>query len=111
MTVLPNADHAFVDIAKLRNYCLNPDHGEGKHKARVFRSTLGFTVEDADKLRDLIQSRMLMTAATELAPSDYGQRYVVDFQIEGLQGAAIIRTSWIIRQNEDFPRLTSCYVL
>lgn len=30
-----------VDIAKLRDYCLNPLHDEGKHKARVFASALG----------------------------------------------------------------------
>ena len=33
---LPNADRAFVDIAKLRDYSLNAEHKEGKHKARVF---------------------------------------------------------------------------
>jgi hypothetical protein len=109
--VLPNADRAFVDIAKLRDYCLNPDHDEGKHKARVFRATLGLTVDDADKLRDLILSRALTTAATENTPTDHGQRFVVDFHVEGSRDSVMIRTSWIIRQNEDFPRLTSCYVI
>ena len=27
--MLPNADRAVVDIAKLRDYCLNPDHEDG----------------------------------------------------------------------------------
>jgi hypothetical protein len=51
---LPNAKNAVVDIEKLRNYCLNPDHPEGKHKARVFREKLGFTDKDAERLRQLI---------------------------------------------------------
>lgn len=38
---LPNADRAIVDVAKLRDYCLNPNHEEGKHKARVFAASLG----------------------------------------------------------------------
>ena len=49
---LPNADQAVVDIAKLRDYCLNPLHPVGKHKARVFRSALGFTIDDAERLRE-----------------------------------------------------------
>ncbi len=40
---LPNAEKAFVDIEKLRGYCLNQFHERGKHKARLFSSILGFT--------------------------------------------------------------------
>jgi len=38
--LIPNAENAVVDIRKLRDYCLNPDHDEGKHKARLFSSIL-----------------------------------------------------------------------
>jgi hypothetical protein len=38
---LPNGDQAVVDIAKLRDYCLNKDHLRGRHKARVFAAVLG----------------------------------------------------------------------
>jgi hypothetical protein len=37
---LPNARNAVV-VAKLRDYCLNSTHPEGKHKARVFKEKLG----------------------------------------------------------------------
>ena len=30
-----------VDIRKLRNYCLDPTHDEGKHKARLFIAIFG----------------------------------------------------------------------
>jgi hypothetical protein len=33
---LPNSEKAIVDIAKLRDYSLNPEHESGGHKARVF---------------------------------------------------------------------------
>jgi hypothetical protein len=33
---LPHVELAVVDIAKLRDYCLNADHLRGRHKARVF---------------------------------------------------------------------------
>ena len=42
---------------------------------------------------------------------EYGQLYVLDFPVQGPRGEAMVRSGWIIRQGEDFPRLTSCYVL
>jgi hypothetical protein len=72
---LPNAERAFVDIAKLRDYSLNPDHKEGKHKARVFAAALGLRIEDAEWLRD----KLLEVAKTENCRlgrrTEYGQRY------------------------------------
>ena len=38
-------------------------------------------------------------------------RYVLDFSMSGPAGEAQIRSTWIVRTGEDFPRLTSCYVL
>ena len=32
---LPIGDFAIMGIAKLRDYCLNPAHPRGRHKARV----------------------------------------------------------------------------
>jgi hypothetical protein len=42
---------------------------------------------------------------------EYGQRYKVDFLVRFQGKEAMIRSAWIIRKNEDMPRLTSCYVL
>ena len=40
-----------------------------------------------------------------------GQRYALDFPVQGLGGVATVRSLWIIRYGEDFPRFASCYVL
>ncbi|CAN5134172.1 hypothetical protein BH20ACI1_BH20ACI1_07160 [soil metagenome] len=48
---VPNAESAVVDIRKLRDYCLNPNHEIGKHKARVFASALNLTENDAEELQ------------------------------------------------------------
>jgi hypothetical protein len=56
---LPNAENAVVDIAKLHDYCLNPNHPEGKHKARVFLAKLGIGRNDAERLRQLILEGIL----------------------------------------------------
>ena len=58
---LPNVENAFVDMAKLRDYALDPIHSKGKHKARVFASALGLTRNDAKWLRN-----ELLRAAREL---------------------------------------------
>jgi hypothetical protein len=51
---LPSAGQAIVDIEKLRDYCLNPQHPRGRHKARVFASRLGITAKHADMLRSAL---------------------------------------------------------
>ena len=60
---LPNGNRAVVDIKKLRDYCLNPHHEDGKHKARVFAAALGLGRVDAKWLRE----RLLEAAASEPA--------------------------------------------
>ena len=44
---LPNGDQAIIDERKLVDYCLSPDHDEGKHKAVLFRELLGMGPEDS----------------------------------------------------------------
>ena len=55
---IPNADRAVVDIRKLRDYCLNPRHRMGKHKARMFAAALSMTADDAEALRDILLKAM-----------------------------------------------------
>jgi len=108
---LPNGDCAVVDIAKLTEYCLSFDHFRGRHKARVFASSLGLTADRAEELRDALLLAAEIEEATSSEQDEYGQRYVVDFTMKGPSSEARVRSSWIIRKDEDFPRLTSCYVL
>src|ERR1043166_1633720 len=64
---LPNHDRAIIDPQKLENYCLNPAHDKGKHKARVFRSVLGLRGSDWQLLRDIMStSGAPMTAEIRL---------------------------------------------
>ncbi len=49
---LPRGERATVDFVKLRDYCLNPLHPRGRHKARGFASVLGLKRADAGFLRE-----------------------------------------------------------
>lgn len=108
--ILANAERAVVNIEKLRDYSLNPAHVEGKHKARVFEALLGFTAEDAERLRELILKAVITCEAAQGITDEHGTRYTVDFEAKGLSGMVIIRTAWIIDAGESIPRLVSCYV-
>lgn len=77
--LIPNADQAVVDVRKLRDYCLNAGHDNGKHKARLFSSILGMTARDATTLR-LILLEVVKTDKAQLGRRDrFGQRYTLNF--------------------------------
>ena len=107
---LPNAVNAVVDIAKLRDYSLNPAHNVGKHKARVFQAVLGVTLDDAGALREIILQAAQTGEAETGALSPFGQKYMLDVEIRRGGLSAIVRTAWIVDNGTDFPRLTTCYV-
>jgi hypothetical protein len=108
---IPHAERAEVDIRKLRDYCLNLDHQEGKHKARLFAAAFDITVDDAEDLRGALLE-MIRTQDAQLGLRDeYGQRYTVDFLFAWGGKQAMIRSGWIIEHDSDTPRLTTCYPL
>lgn len=108
---LPNGKNAFIDSGKLTGYALNPINERGKHKARVFASTLGITTKNADVLRDALLEAARTGTATRGRSTPFGQLYTVDFDLSTSKGEARIRSGWIIRDNENFPRLTTVFVL
>ena len=111
MARLPNADQAVVPLEKFTEYALNPDHPSGRHKARVFQAALGLTQEDAAFLQATVQVIALTHEANPEEPTVYGERYVIDFELTTDRGSATVRTAWMVRRSEDFPRLTTCYVI
>jgi hypothetical protein len=109
--LIPNADQAVVDIRKLRDYCLNLEHDDGKHKARLFSSSLGMVASDAEELRQILLE-VVKTHEAQLGRQDeFGQRYTLDFIIEWQNRSATLRSGWIIEHGSEIPRLTTCYPL
>ena len=107
---LPNSHKAVVEIEKLRDYSLNPNHSVGKHKARVFKAGLGITVKDAEWLRERALELAVNGDAKAGATSVFGDKYVIDSVVEFRGMSAVVRFTWIVELGTDFPRLTSCYV-
>jgi hypothetical protein len=110
MPLLPNAENAEIAIEKLRDYCLNEEHPIGKHKARVFKATFGFIQSDAEHLKQIISEKILRNEAVKKEEDHFGQRYEVDFEHQNQRYQGNITTGWIVKTQEDFPRLTTCFV-
>ena len=109
--LIPNAKNAIVDIRKLHDYCLNPEHKDGKHKARLFSATLGMTADDAEALRQILL-KIVKTHKAKLSRHDeFGQRYTLDFDISWQNRKATLRSGWIIETDSEIPKLTTCYPL
>jgi hypothetical protein len=96
---LPNAERAFVDIAKLRDYSLDPRHREGKNKARVFDAALGLTKQDAEWLRQILFDVVREHDCRAGKRTTFGQRYIVDFLVTKQERTAQLCSVWNIRPN------------
>jgi hypothetical protein len=107
---LPNFQHAVLDLAKLRSYSLDPHHIRGGNKARVFRAALGMDESHAEWLRDQILESLPGAEAKIGMKDHYGTRYSADITIRRQNRETLIRTGWIIRWDENFPRFTSAWV-
>jgi hypothetical protein len=108
---LSNPDLAVIDDRKLAGYSLNLDHDEGKHKARVFKAALNMDISHVEELKQSLRSALKNYDAVPAARNAYGQKYVIDFPLTREEKTAIIHSVWIVKDNEDFPRLITCYIL
>jgi len=91
---------------------LNPLHRHGQHKARVFQSVLGITLANANLLRNALkQAAATSENAIHRENNGFGENYELRFPLATELGAATILSAWIIRNDEDFPRLTTCFII
>ncbi len=109
--LIPNAAQALIDERKLVEYSLSRGHPVGGHKAIIFERVLGISVQYAPLLREVLLHVARHASASVGRLDEFGQRYVVDFTLTTWIDTAILRSAWIVLHTEDFPRLTSCFVL
>ncbi len=108
---LPNAKDAVFDDNKLTAYALNPEHLTGKHKAKVFKSALGYDLSNADQLKTQILFKLPNYNANLGEKNKFGQLYSVDIPITGPNGNTVtVKTAWIIKQGDTVPNLVTLYI-
>jgi hypothetical protein len=110
-TRLPHSDEAILDIRKIADYCLNPSHPRGRHKARVFREALDLQHSDAGWLRDVLLEAARSGEAFQIAEDSWGAYWRLDTTVRRQEKAAMVRTIWIVRTGASVPRFVSCWVL
>jgi len=108
---LPNYEKAAIPRSKLEEYALNPAHKDGQHKARLFKSILGFEKGDWQKLEKVILDELPYYEAVFSREDRWGKFYSVSLRIVGLNGnAAVVQTIWVIATGTDYPKIGRAHV-
>jgi hypothetical protein len=110
MTRLPFTERATIDIRKLEDYCLDPGHPRGRHKARVFGKPSGSAAAMLLGFEALL-TNIAEGDASEIAADAFGRRWRLDVAIARQGKHAVIRTIWMVRTGESAPRFVTCWVL
>jgi hypothetical protein len=107
---LASADRIEIDKEKVDEYCLNPEHPLGVHKARVFKAALGIDRTTAEQLRLLLRDSVRLEDAVFIREDIFGKHYRIDHEVSGLKGKEILRSFWIVEGEGQPPRFISCYI-
>jgi len=105
---LPNPERAIIGD-KLERYCLNFDHPVGRHKALLFQKRLGITLAKKNILENALLRAIRENGAILYKEDSWGIHYDVKFFFETEWGSSWVLSSWILRVQDDFPRLTNVY--
>lgn len=104
-------DQVVIDSRKLTLYALNPQSPSGQHKARVFESALGFTLENYARLVQQLEQKALDAEVTFHSADAFGTRYTADIAVEGINGQqATVRTGWLVPSEIRIAHLVTLYV-
>jgi len=110
MGKLPNHNRAVIPIEKLL-YSLDPMHPTGRHKARVFRSALGFGLESIGVLEGMLRDGIATHEAEKLpSRADGIERWMVEWIVIGRLGPLRMVSAWGQGRKDRVPRLLSCYL-
>jgi len=105
-------DEIFINPRKLTNYALDPDNPKGKDKALMFAQHLGYTKDNYQSLLDQIYQKAPDAEAIPQSQDQYGTRYQIDLEIQGIEPEQIetVRTGWLISENSKQARLITLFI-
>ena len=106
---LPNAEHAVVDEAKVREYLLSTEHPAGRFKARFFRA-LGYSAPQWTLLRDALLTHARTGEAESDPVSAYGLRFRIRAILEGPAGrSGVVVSIWLVGATDNRPRFVTAF--
>ena len=76
------------------------------------QAALGYTKDNYQALLEQIKTKVLDAEATPQLEDQYGRRYQVDLEIQGIRTEQIenVRTGWLIPPNSNQARLITAYI-
>jgi len=108
--LLPDAERASVDRAKIADYLLSLSHPDGSSKAAFFMR-FGFSAGEWEMLAAALKEIGTSNPVTDRVESPHGTRYTVDGSLRSPDGRTPrVRTVWIVEQGNP-PRLITAYPL
>ena len=107
--LIPNADRATIDAAKLRDYLLSATHPIGRFKSRFF-AALGFSSARWAELANAFRIQHLTQAVEAGTRTAHGQKFTIRAILVGPTGqSAIVVSVWFIPAGSDVPRFVTAY--
>jgi len=108
--LLPDAERASVDRAKITDYLLSLSHPDGRSKAAFFMQ-FGFRADEWETLAAALKEVGASNPVTDWVESPHGTRYTVDGSLRSPDGRVPrVRTVWIVDSGNP-PRLITAYPL
>jgi hypothetical protein len=107
--MLPSAERAFIDPAKVRDYLLSAVHPVGRFKTVVFQA-LGYRAEEWERLRDDLLAQARKEVAVPGQASTFGQKYEVSGNLRGPNGReAKFTCVWLVPTGDEAPRFITAF--
>ena len=106
---LPNADTAWVEETKVREYLLNVNHPVGGPKAKFFRNR-GFTTEQWEVMRNALVTQGTINPLMKTVETEFGTRYTVECICPTPDSLnPCIRSVWEVKEDDSRPRLITAH--
>lgn len=101
----------YIPKEKFTEYLLSPTHSVGKHKAKVFKASLGYTIDNWEDLLDNILDNFDETKLVETERIKAGIKYNCIMNLTGPNGNTCpVKTTWILRPETDTYQLVTAIV-
>ncbi|WP_256871629.1 DUF6883 domain-containing protein [Nostoc sp. TCL26-01] len=88
-----------------------PRTSRRKAQSSCIQIFLDLDLNNAEELQTILLQAVAIYDAIPGKSNPYGQKYIIDFPVTRADKQAIIQSVWIVRNDENFPRLVTCYVL
>src|SRR5829696_3465335 len=107
--MLPETQHAVIELTKVVDYLFNPAHPDNGGKAAFFLGW-GFVAADWEAFDKAVREMISAAPVADRVESDWGTKYVVEWTLTAPNGITpMVRTVWIVDQGATWPRLVTAY--